>query len=175
MPVIYLHQSFSGSCKVDLIFSKTRLAPQNMTIPRLELMAVLIGVRVLKFVTSELHLQVTNTIVFTDSMCVLHWLQSKKPLSAFVTNRLKEIKSLKEVTFKHVSSEDNPADLATRGKSPRELTSSIWWMGPTWLKNLEEQWPVFKIPECKTGDVDSEIKGNNVMFEASLLSREDLS
>ena len=134
MPVIYLHQSFSGSCKVDLIFSKTRLAPQNMTIPRLELMAVLIGVRVLKFVTSELHLQVTNTIVFTDSMCVLHWLQSKKPLSAFVTNRLKEIKSLKEVTFKHVSSEDNPADLATRGKSPRELTSSIWWMGPTWLK-----------------------------------------
>ena len=106
---------------------------------------------------------------------MLHWLQSKKPLSAFVTNRLKEIKSLKEVTFKHVSSEDNPADLATRGKSPRELTSSIWWMGPTWLKNLEEQWPVFKIPECKTGDVDSKIKGNNVVFEASLLSREDLS
>ncbi|XP_065896198.1 uncharacterized protein [Dysidea avara] len=101
---------------VDLIFSKTRLVPQNMTIPRLELMGVLIGVRALKFVTSELHLQ------------------SKKPLSAFVTNRLKEIKSLKEVTFKHVSSEDNPADLATRGKSPRELTSSIWWMGPTWLK-----------------------------------------
>ena len=68
--VIYLHQSFSGSCKVDLIFSKTRLAPQNMTIPRLELMGVLIGVRALKFVTSELHLQVTNTIVFTDSVCV---------------------------------------------------------------------------------------------------------
>ena len=48
-------------------------------------------------------------------------------------------------------------------------------MGPTFLKNLEKQWPVFKIPECKTADVDSEIKGNNVMLEASLLSREDLS
>ena len=28
----------------DLIFAKTRLAPENMTIPRLELMGVLIGV-----------------------------------------------------------------------------------------------------------------------------------
>ena len=99
-------------------------------IPRLELMGVLVGVRALKFVTSELHLQLTNTIVFTDSMCVLHWLQSHKPLSVFVT-KLKEIKSVEGTIFKHVSSEDNPADLATRGKHPKELTSSIWWMGPT--------------------------------------------
>ena len=173
--VIYLHQSFSTLCKVDLIFLKTRLAPQNMTIPRLELMGVLIGVRALKFVSSELHLQITGMTVFTDSMCVLHWLQSKKPLSVFVTNRLKEIKSLEELIFKHVSSEDNPADIATRGKPPRELSSTIWWMGPTWLKHPEQQWPVFKIPECKTADVDSEIKSNNVMFKASILSREDLS
>lgn len=174
--VIYLHQSFSNSCKVDLIFSKTKLAPLNMTIPRLELMGILIGVRALKFVSSELHLQIKGMTVFTDSMCVLHWIQSKKSLSVFVTNRLKEIKSLKGVTFKHVSSEDNPADLATRGKPPRELSSSIWWMGPTWLKYPEQQWPVFKIPpESRTSEVDSEMKGNKVMFEANLLSREDLS
>jgi len=67
---IYLHQSCSDSCKVDLIFSKTRLAPENMTIPRLELMGVLVGVRALKFATSKLRLQLTSTILFTDSMCV---------------------------------------------------------------------------------------------------------
>ena len=89
---IYLHQSCSDLCKVDLIFAKTRLAPENMTIPRLGLMGVLIGVRALKFVTSELRLQLTNTIIFTDSMCVLHWLQSQKPLSIFVTNRLNHLK-----------------------------------------------------------------------------------
>ena len=146
---IYLHQSCSELCKVDLIFAKTRLAPENMTIPRLELMGVLIGVRALKFVTSELRLRLKNTIVFTDSMCVLHWLQSQKPLSVFVTNRLKEIKSFEGATFKHVSSEDNPADVATRGKCPKELTSSNWWIGPTWLKYPVNQWPIFKIPECK--------------------------
>ena len=30
---IYLHQSSNDSCKADLIFSKTRLAPSDITIP----------------------------------------------------------------------------------------------------------------------------------------------
>ena len=34
---IYLHQSTGDTCKTDLIFSKTRLAPQGTTVPRLEL------------------------------------------------------------------------------------------------------------------------------------------
>ena len=35
---IYLHQSSVDSCKADLIFSKTRLAPSEITIPRLVLL-----------------------------------------------------------------------------------------------------------------------------------------
>ena len=77
--------------------------------------------------------------ILTNSLCVLHWLQTKKPLSVFVANRLKEIRPLEGVTIKHVPCEDNPADLATRGKSPRQLSSSIWWNGPKWLKEPEEQ------------------------------------
>ena len=137
---VYLHQSFDDTCKADLIFSKTCLAPQNTTIPRLELLAVLIGIQALKFVLKELYLNISGKTVFTDSLCVLYWLQTNKPFSVFVTNRLKEIKSLEETVFNHVSSEDNPADLATRGKSPQELTS-IWWNGPVWLWNPIQQWP----------------------------------
>ena len=48
-------------------------------------------------------------------------------------------------------------------------------MGPTWLGYPQDKWPISKIPECKTADGESEMKGNNVLFEASLLSREDLS
>ena len=70
------------------MFSKTYLAPDNITIQWLELLGVLIGIRALKF---ELHLLVTYKAVFTDSLCVLHWLQTKKPLFPFETNRLKEI------------------------------------------------------------------------------------
>jgi len=60
---IYLHQSSDGNCRSDLIFSKTRLAPSETTIPRLELLAVLIGVRALKFVGTELHLTISTLVL----------------------------------------------------------------------------------------------------------------
>ena len=175
--VIYLHQSFANNTfKTDVIFSKTCLAPDNITIPRLELLGVLIGVQALKFILTELPIQVTHKFVLTDFLCVLHWLQTKKTLSIFVTNRLGEIRSLEGVIFKHVSSEDNPADLATRGKSPLELLSSIWWNGPHWFKQPESQWPSSKTPEIPNlQDFDSEVKGNQIIFEAKLFAGEDLS
>ena len=137
---IYLHQSIGDTCKADLVFSKTRLAPPGTTIPRLELLGVLIGVRALKFVRKQLYHEVPCHL-FTDSVCVFYWLETSKPLSVFVANRVKEIKTLEAVTFSHVSSEDNPADMATRGKPPEELPASIWWNGPLWLKKPLKLWP----------------------------------
>ena len=166
-----MHQSLNGTYKADLIFSKTRLAPDNITIPRLELLGVLIGVRALKFVSRELHLQVTYKIVFTDSLCVLHWLQTKKPLSTFVANRLKEIKMLNDVTFKHVPTEENSADVATRGRPPNEL-SSMWWNGPSWLSQPMQLWPNSKTPELDTKLQDQfefELKGRATVLEPDLV------
>ena len=49
-------------------------------------------------------------------------------------------------------------------------------MGLTWLKYPENQWPVFKMPECKNiAGFESEVKIKDVLFEGSLLSREKLS
>ena len=34
----------------------------------------------------------------------------------------------------HVASEDNPADLASRGVYPNALVGNVlWWHGPKWL------------------------------------------
>ena len=71
--------------------------------------------------------------LLTPSVYCIYWLKTTKPLSIFVKNRVKEIKSLTGVTYAHVPSQHNPADIATRGKSPDKLTSSIWWKGPIWL------------------------------------------
>ena len=123
---------------------------------------------------NELHLQVTHTFVFTDSLCVLHWLSTKKPLSLFVTNRLKEIMTLERVCFRHVPSEENPADLATRGKAPTEL-SSMWWNGPSWLSKCEQQWPTSKTPimdnSCQQL-FESEMKGSKILYETKLVAGE---
>ena len=54
---IYLKTEINGKSCVNLIFSKSRIAPKKiMSIPRLELMAVVIGARSLKFVAKELGL-----------------------------------------------------------------------------------------------------------------------
>ena len=142
---IYLHQSIGDTCKADLVFSKTRLAPQGTTIPRLELLGVLVGVRALKFVRQQLH-QELPCHLFTDSVCVLYWLETSKPLSVFVSNRVKEIKTLETVKFSHVSSEDNPADLATIRNNANSRKES-----------------------------ESEVKGNKVLYETKLISAEDPS
>ena len=173
---VYLHQSSTDSCRVDLVFSKTRLAPSETTIPRLELLAVLIGVRALRFVMREFHLPTSGLTLFTDSICVLHWLKTSKPLSVFVANRVKEIKSLTGVTYAHVPSKDNPADMATRGKSPEELSSSIWWNGPVWLAKPVQQWPDSRSIDSDDSPqgFETEVKGSKTFYEAKLVCGEDL-
>ena len=65
---IYLKTMIDGESKVNLIFSKARIASQKiMSIPRLELLALLISVRSLKFVSEELSLKDCKKIVWTDS------------------------------------------------------------------------------------------------------------
>ena len=71
--------------KPDLIFCKSRIAPVKMiTIPRLELLAVLTGVRCLKYVETQLKLPLDTVILMTDSQCVLHWISSTKLFVVFI-------------------------------------------------------------------------------------------
>lgn len=45
--------------------------------------------------------------------------------------------------WKHVRSVDNPADCATRGYTPEQLTdSALWQNGPPRLSLPESEWPV---------------------------------
>ena len=99
---VYLHQISRNNSKIDLpvIFSKKRLSPLKwMTIPRLELMAVLIGTRCVKYVQQELNVPILEMCIWTNSQCVLKWIKSTKDLSVFVKNRITEIKAHDDITF----------------------------------------------------------------------------
>ena len=53
---------------INLLFSKSRVAPvKKLGTPRLELPAVLIGVRNLNFVQEQLHLPVNRKFLWTDN------------------------------------------------------------------------------------------------------------
>ena len=43
--------------------------------------------------------------------------------------------------WRHVSSNLNPADSASRGLDPKKLDSNKWLRGPSFLLNSESQWP----------------------------------
>ncbi|KHN84546.1 hypothetical protein Tcan_01254, partial [Toxocara canis] len=129
---IYLRSSSAQKTTCNLLYAKSRLAPtKQITIPRLELMAALIGTRALTFVTEQLQLKTLERFMWTDSKCILRWLRTTKILPTFILNRVREIKQAKNIHFKYVTSSHNPADFATRGLTPEELSSSkLWWNGP---------------------------------------------
>ena len=158
--VYLLHANGANECKTDLIFSKTKLAPlKKMTIPRLELMGVVIGVRCLKYVKEQLKVSIEGLHVYTDSQCVLKWINTEKDLSVFVKNRVKELKEDSEILFGYVSTKENPADVATRGSDVRSLAENdIWWHGPKWLTESESEWPGLPGHNGDDPEYESEIK-----------------
>jgi len=127
------------STRVRLIESKTRVAPlRKQTIPRLELLAVLILARLTARIKTTLEQCLVISLVqcWTDSNNVLYWIKGKdKEWKQFVNHRVEEIRQLLPTdVWAHVPGTDNPADLASRGVNPLSLASSaLWWNGPTWI------------------------------------------
>ena len=121
-----LSTCLSSDAGVNLLFSKARVAHiKKLGTPRLELLAMLIGVRIVNFVQEQLQLPTEKKFLWTDNQCVLHWIMSKKPLTTFVQNRVKEITETKDISFRYVETSQNPTDLATRGVSV-ESQHKIW-------------------------------------------------
>jgi len=47
-----------------------------------------------------------------------------------------------EERWRYMSTQQNPADLATRGILVDDYKDkSLWWHGPSWLKSSSETWP----------------------------------
>ncbi|XP_052785982.1 uncharacterized protein LOC128221411 [Mya arenaria] len=178
---IYLLQESKCSKKCDLIFAKSRLAPiKEMTIPKLELMAVLIGVRSTHFVEKQLKIKLKAKIVMSDSQCVLHWIHSQKKLPVFIENRIKEIRTHSDISFQYVNTKDNPADILSRGCTIGEIQrSNLWWNGPKWLLEPKEQWPINRStdPNNENSCVTSEVKPNRgqIQKEENILVEKESS
>ena len=71
--IVYLRQEEGETCTNSLIFSKTILSiNKDISIPRLELLVALVGVRRTRFVEKELKQELDQKHLWLDSQCVLN-------------------------------------------------------------------------------------------------------
>ncbi|GFY10520.1 integrase catalytic domain-containing protein [Trichonephila clavipes] len=127
---------------VWLITSKSRVEPiKSLTILRLELCAAVPLAKLVKRVVAALQLETAELYLWSDSMIVLAWLR-KEPmdLKTFVQNRVAKIQELyPNQLWRHVPSDQNPADLVSRGVDPDKLLQqNLWFNGPTFLSGDED-------------------------------------
>ncbi|XP_045450304.1 uncharacterized protein LOC123659081 [Melitaea cinxia] len=106
-------------------------------IPRLELCGALLGAKLYKKIIDVIRLTFSRVIFWTDSTIVIGWVKmSPHLLKPFVQNRVTELNELTgDSEWLHVSSENNPADLLSRGLAFDSLINcELWWNGPSYLQ-----------------------------------------
>ena len=103
--------------------------------PKLELTAALIGCRLINHLNSIFPF--TKFFLWSDSKVALSWINSNKKLKdVYVANRVAEIQTLiisLGITVNYIPTNDNPADLVSRGCTVNKLKTSNWMHGPAWL------------------------------------------
>lgn len=142
---VYIRCSNDGKHRTILLCAKSRVAPlKTITLPRLELCAAVLLAELITTVKNAIKFKVNAVHLWSDSTIVLKWIAaSPHEFNTFIANRIAEIQNLTAPEcWKHVISQDNPADFVSKGQMPAEFISNkLWKNGPSWLESSEETWP----------------------------------
>ncbi|XP_062541702.1 uncharacterized protein LOC134209708 [Armigeres subalbatus] len=143
--VAYFRIIDNGVPRCTLVTAKTKVTPlKPQSIPRNELSAGVIGVRLLKSVQENHSIPVQKRYMWTDSTTVLAWLRADpRKYRQFVAFRIAEIQSETRIEEWHyVPSNLNLADKGTKwGNGPCFNPENSWFTGPPFLLRPENEWP----------------------------------
>jgi len=112
--------------------------------PRLELLAALVGARLLDYFCQATCIDITEATLWSDSTEDLGWIsQDPNRWNTFVDNRVTEIQSVTTPSqWRHCPGKDNRADLLSRGGTAEQLKiTDFWWCGTYWLAQPPRHWP----------------------------------
>lgn len=136
------HVSIQGQVTINLVAAKGHVTPiKTPTIPRMELQAAVVAVKLAEIVRKALGQTMTPVFYWTDSMIVLGYITNNtRRFRLFVSNRVSIIRSLSDSSdWRHVSGKDNPADLITRPQTTSAQLNA-WHCGPDWLLSHNAFW-----------------------------------
>lgn len=153
-----------GSTSTNIVAAKTKVAPSIATsIPRLELMGAVVGVRLAKRIATVIEIPIRRATFWSDSVNVLWWIRGRsRQFKPFVANRVGEIQSSTDPEqWRYVPTSVNPADILSRGMKAKELkVCNKWWKGPDFLLQSEETWPLNKVIDkpCENAELKGTMK-----------------
>ena len=103
-----------------------------VTIPRLELCAVVLGVEISRIIQKQLNIAAKDFHLHTDSKVVLGYIyNTTRRFYTYVSNRIEQIHKFSAPTqWSYVPSQHNPADQGTKPILPEAMKESLWLHGP---------------------------------------------
>ena len=160
------------------VMAKAKVTPKDaVSIPRLELTAAILALKLNKKVTKACNYNPRKTRFYTDSMVVLAWINSSSShWTPFVANRIGYIhdESHPSQWFK-IGTKRNPGDIPSRGDRPANLATSRKWLeGPDWYWDPEADPP--EQPKLSyTQEVKAELRaGGDITEETAFNARAEM-
>ena len=156
----------------SLIMGKERVDPKKLvSIPRLELVAAVLSVKISNMIKKELQLQELDEYFWTDSRVVLGYIANDtRAFKNFVANRVHMIQENSNVKqWKYVPSKENPADDASRGMNFKKFVNiDRWFQGPKFLWKPQSSWKkssVLALLQSEDPESKKQMKTNKVAVE----------
>ena len=169
----------SGTYSCQLLFSRSKIVPDAMSIPRAELLAAVLNASTGHVVYSALGGFIKNRIHLTDSMVVLCWINNAtSDLNMWVRNRVIEINRLtNRLNWYHIATEFMIADLATRkGVKISDISEdSIWVNNHEWAKYEQEKFPITSIRQIKLSKNESDQYKGELAIKSEIHDEEWIS
>ena len=144
-------ERIGGTFSCQLVLSRSKLLPNDITVPRGELYAAWLN-STTGFVVRRSFGQICKSYIkLSDSQVALHWINSiRQPLRQWVRNKLIYINRLSErSTWRYVRSKDMIADLGTRkGAKISDIDGkSDWVNGCPWMRLHASEFPAKSVEE----------------------------
>ena len=136
-----------GSGECHFLTGKTRVAPlRKISVPRMELQAAVLGVRLCAKIEQYSGLQFSKKYFLTDASSVLGMIRGDcSTFLEFVGTRVSEIRSKSAAEdWYWIPTGENLADLGTRPfTNPHELDrNSEYQIGKAWMTKPVDEWPI---------------------------------
>ncbi|XP_053692618.1 uncharacterized protein LOC128741066 [Sabethes cyaneus] len=166
----YLRIETADGPLCSLVMARSKVAPlKHLSIPRLELQAAVVGVRLAKTVVDMLSFEIKSRFIWTDSKTVLSWIYSDhRKYKQYVAFRIGEVLSLSNIEeWNWVPSRWNVADKLTKWEKGLKFgPSEAWYRAPTFLYEARNQWPKQSVI---VPNVSEELRAVHLFHDVSLV------